>query len=71
MRRKFLKKEGTLTLEDLFRIARSQEAVDRQMKVMISNAGADQVNVVGAGGGQRLGKFLCQNHPTKSDVTSG
>ena len=22
-------------------------------------------------GGQRLGKFLCQNHPTKSDVTSG
>ena len=22
-------------------------------------------------GGQRLGRFLCQNHPTKSDVTSG
>ena len=22
-------------------------------------------------GGRRLGKFLCQNHPTKSDVTSG
>ena len=47
MRRKFLEKEGTLTLEDLLRIARSQEAVDRQMKVMVSNAGADQVNVVG------------------------
>ena len=25
----------------------------------------------GGGGGQRLSKFLCQNHPTKSDVTSG
>ena len=47
MRRKFLEKEGTLTLEDLLRIARSQEAVDRQMKVMVSNADADQVNVVG------------------------
>ena len=23
------------------------------------------------GGGRRLGWFLCQNHPTKSDVTSG
>ena len=29
MRRKFLEKEGTLTLEDLLRIGRSQEAVDR------------------------------------------
>ena len=47
MRRKFLVKEGTLILEDLLRIVRSQEAVDRQMKVMVSNAGADQVNVVG------------------------
>ena len=44
---KFLEKEGTLTLEDLFGIVRSQEAVDRQMKVMVSNAGANQVNVVG------------------------
>ena len=25
----------------------------------------------GGGGGRRLGRFLCQNHPTKSDVTSG
>ena len=24
-----------------------------------------------SGGGRRLGRFLCQNHPTKSDVTSG
>ena len=46
-RRNFLEKEGTLTLEDLLRTARSQEAVDRQMKVMVSNTGADQVNVVG------------------------
>ena len=47
MRRKFLEKERTLTLEDLLRIARSQEAVDCQIKVMVSNAGADQVNVLG------------------------
>ena len=47
MRLKLLEKEGTLTLEDLLRIARSQEAVDRQMKVMVSNAGANQINVVG------------------------
>ena len=47
MLRKFLEKEGTLTLEDLLGIVRSQEAVDRQMKVIVSNAGADQVNVVG------------------------
>ena len=54
MRRKFLENEGTLTLEDLLRIARLQEAVDRQMKVMVSNAGADQVNVVG--GNKRLAR---------------
>ena len=32
LRRKFLEKEGAATLEDLLRIARSQEAVDRQLK---------------------------------------
>ena len=32
LRRKFLEKERTLTLDDLLRIARSQEAVDRQLK---------------------------------------
>ena len=47
IRHKFLEKEGTLTLEDLLRIASSQQAVDRQMKVMVSKEGADQVNVVG------------------------
>lgn len=47
MRRKFLEKQGTSTLEDLLRIARLQEAVDRQTKVKVSNAGADQVNMVG------------------------
>ena len=51
IRCKFLEKAGTLTLEDLLRIARSQEAVDRQMKLMVSNAGADQVNVVGGNNG--------------------
>ena len=33
-------------LKDLVRIARFQEAVDRQMKVMATNVGADQVNAV-------------------------
>lgn len=36
-----------MTLEDLLRIARSQEAVDCQMKMMVPNAGAEQVTVVG------------------------
>ena len=34
IRRKFLEKEKAVSLNDLLRIARSQEAVDRQMKVM-------------------------------------
>lgn len=34
-------------LKDLLRIARSQEAVDCQMKVMVTNADASQVNAVG------------------------
>lgn len=37
IRRKFLEKEGVVSLDDLLRIARSQEAVDRQMKVMGTN----------------------------------
>ena len=47
IRRKFLEKEGAVSLNDLLRIARSQEAVDRQMKVMGTNASANQVNAVG------------------------
>ena len=35
LRRKFLEKEGTVTLDDLLRIARSQEAVDRFLEVAI------------------------------------
>ena len=45
--RKFLEKEGAVSLHDLLRIARSQQAVDCQMKVMGTNASADQVNTVG------------------------
>ena len=37
---KFLEKEGALMLDDLLRIARSQEAGDRQLK----QYGTDQVN---------------------------
>ena len=32
LRRKFLEKEGALTLDNLLRIARSQEAVDRSLQ---------------------------------------
>ena len=41
IRRKFLEKGGAVSLDDLLRIARSQEAVDRQMKVMGTNASTD------------------------------
>ena len=51
LRRKFLKKEGALTLDDLLRVARSQEAVDRQLKQygtdQVNNQLTDQVNSVG------------------------
>jgi len=51
LRRKFLEKEGALTLDDLLRIARSQEAVDRQLKQYstdhVNNQLADHVNAVG------------------------
>ena len=40
LHQKFLEKEGALTLDDLLRIARSQEAGDRQLK----QYGTDQVN---------------------------
>ena len=36
MRRKFLEKEGTVKVDDLLKIARTQEAVNRQMKVMVN-----------------------------------
>ena len=49
--RKFLEKEGALTLDDLLRIARSQEAVDRQLRQygtgQVNNQLSDQVNAVG------------------------
>ena len=66
MRRKFLEKEGTSTLEDLLTIASSQETVDRQMNVMVSNAGADQVNVLRVGISAQIGLLLIR----KSSSTS-
>ena len=60
--RKFLGKEGALTLDDLLRIARSQEAVDRQLKQygtdQVNNQLADQVNAVDkkSDGNARSGK---------------
>ena len=51
LRRKFLEKEGALTLDDLLRIARSQEAVDRQLTQystdQVNNQLTDHVNAVG------------------------
>ena len=37
LRRKFLKKEGIVMLDDLLGVARSQEAVDRQLKQCNTN----------------------------------
>ena len=51
LRRKFLVKEGALTLDDLLRIARSQKAVDRQLTQcstdQVNNQLTDHVNAVG------------------------
>ena len=51
LRQKFLEKEGALTLDDLLRIARSQEAVDRQLTQystdQVNNQLTDCVNAVG------------------------
>ena len=58
IRRKFLEKERAMSLDDLLRIARSQEAVDRQMKVMGTNASANQVNV--AGGKSSINKHFAR-----------
>lgn len=46
LRRKFLEKQGSVTLNDLLVIARAQEAVDLQMETMGGNAGSEHVNSV-------------------------
>ena len=46
LRRKFLEKEGTVTLDELLRVARSQEAVDRQLKQYSTDQADNQVNAV-------------------------
>ena len=46
MRRKFLEKDGSVTLNDLLITARAQEAVDLQMVAMGGNANWEQVNNV-------------------------
>ena len=62
LRRKFLEKEGALTLDDLLRIVRSQEAVDRQLTQystdQVNNQLTDHVNAVGdkSDGNPRSGK---------------
>ena len=44
LRRKFLEKERALTLDDLLGIARSQEAVDRQLKQFSADQKNNQAN---------------------------
>ena len=57
-----LRRKGALTLDDLLRIVRSQEAVDRQLKQygtdQVNNQLTDQVDAVGdkSGGNTRSGK---------------
>ena len=46
LRRKFLEKDGSVTLNDLLITARAQEAVDLQMVAMGGNANSEQVNNV-------------------------
>ena len=64
IRREFLEKGGAVSLDDLLRIARSQEAVDRQMKVMGTNASADQENTVG-------GKSSINKHSARVKICFG
>ena len=64
IRRKFLEMKGAGSLDDLLRIARSQEAVDRQMKVMETNASADRVNAVG-------GKSSINKHSARVKICFG
>ena len=46
LRRKFLEKDGSVTLNDLLKTARAQEAVDLQMVAMGGNANSEQINNV-------------------------
>ena len=47
LRRKFLKQEGSLTLDCPLKIARAQEAVNRQVKEMEQNLNQSHMNAVG------------------------
>ena len=58
------RKEGAVSLDDLLRIARSQEAVDRQMKVMGTNVSANHVNAVG-------GKSSMNKHSARVKICFG
>ena len=61
--RKFLEKDGSVTLNDLLITARAQEAVDLQMVAMGGNANSERVNNVTntllSGKGDRRGCFNC------------
>ena len=46
LRRKFVEKEGSVTLNDLLATARAQEAVNWQMEAMGTNNSSGQVNAV-------------------------
>ena len=46
LRRKFLEREGNVSLGNLLAMARAQEAVDLQMKAMGGNSNSGQVNSI-------------------------
>ena len=63
LEKKFLEKDGSVTLNDLLITARAQEAVDLQMVAMGGNANSEKVNNVTntllSGKGDRRGCFNC------------
>ena len=62
LRRKFLENDGSVTLNDLLKTARAQEAVDLQMVAMGGNANSEQVNnVTGTGLNRNVDRRSCFN----------
>ena len=61
LRWKFLEKEGTVTLDELLRVARSEEAVHRQLKQYCTDQADNQVNAMS-------GKLVGNKNPRKGQA---
>jgi len=70
LRRKFLEKEGSVTLDDLLVTARAQEAVNLQMEAMGANNSSGQVNTV-VEDGAREGDVSSEQVNSVADVRGG